>query len=368
MTEVSVLLCNIQSHELTNFTLRPGMNFILAADNNVGKSTIFKVLTAVAKAPNINSSKVDALIRTDAGRAYAAFAYNDGERVVAWLERGATPGSAKMFFEHTDQSGITTRALKAPSSLLNALGIVVTDKGVVVNFNDADSVQLVSQVSSESDAVFTYVLLDEKVERVKQNIGLFARTLQTDEATTIAKYNTARDLMQGMQYHPEVDDFFDNLPLIEALATACDNCSSVLQIPKLRFNSQQEQELDTLMEVLSILSKVKEYSPKCEPSPELAPMVKVLGVLSGLNFDKLRKPFVTLDEEAYTDSFMRVLEKVYRAYKSADKIRDLNNKIAKSEAELKQIECEIKSQAQEVICPVKGKVWFTDEKCIHLGD
>lgn len=61
---VEIIFHNIQSHEHTEFCLKPGMNFILADDNNVGKSTIFKVLTRIAKAPTIDVPEAAAAVIT----------------------------------------------------------------------------------------------------------------------------------------------------------------------------------------------------------------------------------------------------------------------------------------------------------------
>ena len=157
---------NIQSHAFTQFTLGPGLNFILADDNNVGKSTIFKTLTLVSKMPNVSNEDLTELLRVGESSGYASFVFRD-VRVTFWMFRQSS-GSISSFFELAHGDEVPVRSLSCPKDLLEALDIVVGDDGQPINFNDADSVQLVVQDTSKNDEVLAKVLIDLRVEEIKE--------------------------------------------------------------------------------------------------------------------------------------------------------------------------------------------------------
>lgn len=153
MKHIDIELVNIQSHEHTRFHLEPGLNFILAEDNNVGKSTIFKVIMFAMQLPKVDDVDANELIRGGCSSAKAMFTV-EGVIYTMWLFRDGNQ-RARAFFEIKDPNGETTRSMNAPLDLKQAFDIVLSNDGKVVNFNDADSIQLVVQDTPKNDEVLS---------------------------------------------------------------------------------------------------------------------------------------------------------------------------------------------------------------------
>ena len=342
MESVDLVFANLQSHEHTKFSLKPGLNFILADDNNVGKSTIFKVLSTLACAPFSNGVKIDRLIRTGTNQAYAAFKYGR-KNVVARLYRGTTPGASKVFFEVVE-SGVITRQDTMPPDLLDALGIVVGENSSAINFNDADSVQLISKSSSESDAIVTYIMQDQRVEKMKRNMVEFSRELYNDERIFTAQADTADGILKGLEYAVHADEFERDIDELEVLCRVLDD--NFMDMLALREWSQLGINVDSLKSVMHLLEQlpcsreIVDITRQAVAPSELEETYK-LCILSKV-FDEAWQTLVTLHESLVL----------------------LDNALD----ELHGIQLKIAEIAETVDCPVRGKVFYTDEKCVSYFD
>lgn len=368
MEKVVIRLSNIQSHENTSFVLEPGLNFILANDNNVGKSAIFKILMAVAKAPNNTTARLKSLLRMGCNRAYAAFDYSDG-RVIAWIQRdsGKAPN---MFFEHTDESGVTVRGIAAPQSLLSALGIALDKDGNVINFNDADSVQLISKTSTEADNILTSVILDATVEQMKANLYRFNRDLDSEIKLMRVKKEDAEDSLKRLSYNPMVGDFFENLNNLQAMCALCDDIPDVSEFDSGR-TFDNYSELKTFREVLIGLGEnlpVVQVKDAVNLDNSMQVYCELLGELSKV----LLGDFVSLlgleEIKCTLPIYRSVLNLIGRASRDAWVVADQQIAIDRGDKTMQDLRRQIESQSVVVQCPVKGKVFFTDETCIPVGD
>lgn len=366
MKVVDILFQNLQSHENTRFTLMPGMNFILASDNNVGKSTIFKVISRMAQAPNISSDKIVSLVRNGHRKGCAAFRY-DSESVVAYFIVNDS-GTGDLFFEHTHSDGEVTRTVFCPKSLLDALSIVINEQGSIINFNDADSVQLISDNTVEADAIITKVMLDVNVERVKSNLYTLGKEVNSDKKIFSAQLKTAEHMLEDLNYQPNVNEFFMHLPVLEAASRVCDR--GVIPLTKHSKEIPTEEEMlraSTLLSCVKSLeyfaSVTSKYCSDVDLDKARAAMLSING-LGNLNFEVLNSTSTNPEELDTIKNYLTVCNSVKNAMLNAELMLSLSNENKRMTKECSQLLQSIQAQSETIECPVKGKVFYTDEKCL----
>lgn len=364
MREVLIAFSNIQSHEYTEFSLKPGLNFILAEDNNVGKSTIFKVLTTIAKAPSNGGSKIDSLIRTGTSTAYASFTY-DGERVVAWLYRGQTPGASKMFFEYSDASGVASRHLECPESLLDALGIVRGSNNDIINFNDADSVQLISKNSVESDAIIAKVMEDRRIEMVKTNVYRLSTEMTNDDHSVSARCDTAEHLLSEMCYVETVDEFNDSYEELEALCKLCDAIPPIETPKGVSCAEGDIFEMKALLHLCQCVEGAQRLSGEVKSlTADEEVQANLLKGLSSVDFSALYTKIPPASDIDRLKAEVNSVAVLRNASIGCRAIAHLNATINMQEAALRGLHSDLRKYTKDVVCPIKGRVYYTDEKCI----
>lgn len=365
MKTVEVLFQNIQSHENTRFVLKPGMNFILADGNNVGKSTIFKVLSRIAKAPNINSNKLLPLIRYGKSEALAAFKF-DNESVVARFTKYDRE-AAKVFFEHTHADGEITRSAFCPKSLLDALGIVVGENGEIINFNDANSVQLISEVSADADTVITHVMLDANIESVKQNIYMLGREVNMDLKTIGAQVDTAENIVKDLTYKPAVAEFNEDRAKLEAACRVCDyglvEISTTKTVPSAEEMATVKRTLDCVSAVDRLLKVSNQTVGDCNLRYGMQ-LVQLLQKFDSIDFSVLHGAVISSEDLQNCKRLYSVVSKMLSAVRSAESLNTSSKRLLKAVTEKQSVFREIESHSVEVVCPVKGRVAYTDEKCV----
>lgn len=367
MTTVEVLFQNIQSHENTTFVLKPGINFILADGNNVGKSTIFKVLSRLAVAPNINSSKLFSLLRYGCNEALAAFKY-DGGRVVAKITKYDRE-AAKVFFEHVHADGEITRSVYCPSSLLDALGIVVSEQGNIINFNDANSVQLISEVSPEADTIITHVMLDSRVESIKRVMSVLGREVSSDLKRLEASAEAYSDTVNNLEYLPIVDEFFDMKSKLEVVCRLGDGMPN---ISTHNCNLPSSQEFSAVGNLLSMISNIPVgiFSPVGVPEDykKYAAIFEVVKKLEPLQHITDEGMVASPDYLGYLKQGYFVASTLLSVVRGVEQVQSYQNRLGLLESELHNISHLLSSMSKRVVCPVKGEVLYTDEKCIPYSD
>lgn len=366
METVNILFQNIQSHENTEFTLKPGMNFILADGNNVGKSTIFKVISRVAKAPNLQSNKILPLIRYGMSEAIAAFRYLD-ECVIAHFTKYENE-AAKMFFEHVHPDGQVTRSVFCPKSLLDALGVVVDSKGNIINFNDANSVQLISEVSTEADSIITHVMLDPKVETVKSNMYMLGKEVNMDLRSITAQVQAAESIVKDLTYKPEVEEFFQ---FQEKMAAACRICDYGITPVSEQKVIPSERDMEAMRVFLNVAAGLDSYLTAQAKDPlgscDLGYgklLLKLSECVNVESYSSLEKVITASEELDRWKKCYSLVTKLSSALRSAEEMQSVSKVLQKDIVERSEILREIKNNSVEVDCPIKGKVAYTDEKCV----
>lgn len=366
MERVDILFCNLQSHANTRFVIQPGVNFILAKGNNVGKSTIFRVLSTIASAPKNSSGKLNSLIRTGCAEAYAAFKFS-GESVVARFVRRDRE-APKLFFEHIHSDGQTTRSVACPPALLDALGIALGEDELPINFNDADSVQLVSEVSTAADGILTRVLLDSDVEHIKSNLYTLAREINVDSKQLTTAQHQAQAMLDRLSYTPAVEEFKQDEAKLSAAANLLDSLEPIKGLGVGTEVSQTElTKVEVALELLGILDGLRDVEPP----------VKMMGsrrISAAINFCSTVAQILDLPSAKLSGvprevgAALSACSVIARAIRSLEEAEQSANRIKYCATERQQIAQQMNQNSRRVECPIKGEVWYTDEKCLPCGD
>lgn len=376
MKDVQIELVNIQSHEHTVFSLHPGLNFILAEDNNVGKSTIFQVLMCAMELPQVPHEEISQLIRSRTMQARATFRF-DTTICTLWLFRG-DGSSPRAFFETDIGDGVVTRSMSAPASLREALDVITGADGKVVNFNDADSVQLIVQDTPKNDEVLAQVLVDVKVDNIKANSVRLRHQMQQDYIIAKSHYDDTTTILSTMRYVHEVDSFNDEE---EVLAVACRVADSVCDvIDSVDYGGRivGGAELHVTRKALDLYNILDGIDIPAEPATEaisddiidtLDTGIGTLNkLLSGLQECDVKVLNIQAAQITKARQGISVLERLQSACVSAGFAQSAARDMHRLSSEKDSVLSKLGQITQRVRCPIKGEVFYSDDKCISCSD
>lgn len=360
MQSVRIRMSNIQSHENTEFTIEPGLNVIFAAGNNVGKSAIFKALRNVAESP-ANTKGLGTLLRAKCSEGYVSFEFGD-TCIIYWLQR-KTSGVVYGFFEIREANGEAIRTVKCPEDLLNALGIALDERGKVINFNDALAVQLLIADSVENDAIISRVLVDARVEDVKQGIISMAQCSSRDGEQLSREITYCQSVLAGLEYNSAVDSFREKEGQLETFASFLDK-----GVPSFASRHDDIQgDMNMLAAVYSVCKACVATSGKDTSSVPDLPVESLMSfcrIASAVGLTAAVTESMPVATAGIGISFMRILLSSIHA---AQNLRTSARNLEHLERERQEITDKLASNCEVVDCPMRGKVYYSNEKCISCG-
>lgn len=371
MQSVQIELSNIQSHEHTMFSLEPGLNFILADDNNVGKSTILKVISAAASMPRTSKDDLIGLLRGGTTQGYARFSIG-ATQIIFWLFReNAT--TVRAFFE-TRIDGDSTRSTSCPEELLRALDIVLGEDGVPVNFNDADSVQLIVEDSHKNDEVLAKVLIDMKIENIRANGVALSKQIAQDYKMLSVKLTDQKALLGSLAFNNSVDAFYQEEDLLCAAVRVADTLIPWVDANEADFSipygevSLIEASVRVYLQLFTLFQE-EGQAVVVDDFEELSAALRLLQMLSPVSLQAVSKPVLVRDTTlSNMQRAVDVLQAVTKVQTACQFMQSADGKFKSGTKELVSLNLEASKSFEQVECPVKGKVYYSDEKCIPCGD
>ena len=372
MKKVDFTFKNIQSHKLTSFSLEPGLNFILSPKNNVGKSTIFKAISVMARMPSVSKQDLAELLRTNENSGYIVCSFDD-IKIVFWIVKDNDRYNA-FFEERIGDSSV--RSLNCPKSLIEALDLYIGTDGELVNFNNADSVQLVVEDSNKTDELLAKILIDDTVELVKQNLVVLDRNVLSDNKVISARYEDCNSTLKSLEYVSVVEDFKSE----ERLLTSACKVMDILDVidfeakKGLSYKSGDLNLIDSGLKVLQCTDTLLSFIDVSKVEIDLNDMdlvlrgSKVYNYIKGLNVDLLSRKPVLNDMVIYN------IAKAIKVYNSLSKccyimanIEMLRKKIQTSNKDIEHLVQDLNNNCEIVKCPVKGDVYY-GSTCISVSD
>lgn len=369
MKTVQVWFKNIQSHESTYFVIKPGLNFILAEDNNVGKSTIFRVLKRIALYPEIPAKKINELVRNGCDVGTATFKF-DETVVRATFLKGTTSNVGRIVFELFEED-YTTRHSKCPECLLNALGIVRNDD-FILNIMDADSVKLIASESNETDSTICKILLDEKVEKIKSNSVSLRSSMVHDYNGLQACKKSQESVLSRLSYDLNAVAFRSDYKTLAMLADIADKMEPVMgsvSKDKLDFRSEGIEVVGKMVDVADKLSCINSLSEREQSKPLLkSGELEALWVICNKMYDCLTNYKSEMSRKQVYHSDITcdrvLLSKLSSAHKLVEELSSLSNGLKSSYKELRELDGILSKETKQVQCPVKGKVFYSEQACV----
>lgn len=363
MKTVSVELHNIQSHALTRFKLSPGLTFIISDGNNVGKSTIFRVLDILPEAGYAPQEDLSDLLRGGETSGYACFSFDD-IRVVLWLVR-QSPTNVVAFFD-TTIDGEETRTYKAPDILLEALDLVYSPENKsVVNIVESDKTQFIVDKGAESDNIVSAAMIDDAVENAKLHLSEFKKTLQSDEKMFQHDYDLVCQDLQRLSYNHEAQSYFDELPLLESIANLLDTGVKPFT------NGFSYDDIDTIRLAYFVWEGLSNIN-----AMDTVIMSETDKSLIGLSWELLQS-LSSLAELKPLPASTEIVSKFYRAESTLSILRSLLsilNGLSSIEKDLSIQQYQLDNLKQDlselplVTCPIKGRVRYSEQGCISVSD
>lgn len=365
----------IQSHYETKFKFEPGLNFILADDNNVGKSTIFKTLSVISRMPDVSNNDLIELLRINENQGYARFTFSN-ITVTFWMFNDS--GKVRAFFETIYEDNSNIRSVRCPNELIEALGIVRGSDNYPINFNDADSVQLIVDTSERSNQVMRMVLVDDRVEMVKQHNSMLFKEVAQDLKIISARSEENKKLLDSLSFNEYVDEFFNEFKELNVYSRTLDNINSVFeqiissnQTDKFNFEQYDLNVLENLNQILIGTANVEFLYDNKKPQG-IQELNTIFNLISKLELDSLKnKSSASFENSTKSinnlNKAVKTLSLLQSVVYSANIIRSTENMIANLDKRINKLLEELNKEARIVECPVKGKVFYGEE-CIPVGN
>lgn len=392
MKRVDIEFFNIQSHAHTAFYFVGGANFIISPDNNVGKSTILLTISTMARLPYVSSDDLRDLLRDSDVRGSASFKYKvDSVEEIATMHLFGDRPTMTCFVEHI-VNGVSTRLQKPPDSWYRAMGIKLTKVGEPLNIIDANSVQLFVDGNTASDVILSEVLIDSDVERIKENIGVLAKTAASDARDFESQLGQLDRVAGSLIYNPHVDEFDAEIENIECAATVLDWLEPLGDLTCL--GSQESaavnamvdlEELQTGVQVISILSTVLEIGQHLGAYQEQDRLLDIFEEFldESKHLQTAQQLLSEVGEFSLTSKEVRVLTEVNKALPAMEEALTVCSNLVTADflasairtdaVELRTLEKDIDSARTTmannfkiVKCPIRGEVYYGEE-CVPVN-
>ena len=359
---------------------------VIAADNSVGKSVLFKMLKVTANPRTLSTiEERKQLIRY--GEQYAGFicAFDNGSI-------GATlvyPNKVIYKYRDSSAAGFTSYA-EPPSEFIRQLGLLVDEKtGYIANLIDTDQDLLFVNNNLGSNHSLIKMIaesptLTEVQDKLMNLDSQFSQMMVTVNQRVI-------DLqIQLDQYsYSDVDRLEDDLNgaeiMLDVLPGMDKCCKCIETIEK----AEDVKGLDSLIEACSVLGKVTvaldqidyNYSEESQVICNFAPgVIQALSVLQGVYVDS--NDYEVLSESVgVIESIMQLLGKVKHVktipselinfVTMADQVKEVfdvllrtTEVVHETDLQICSLEEQIQSLGDVLECPVHGKVVYDGKKCV----
>ena len=353
---------------------------VIAADNSVGKSVLFKMLKVTANPKTLATiEERRQLIRY--GEQYAGFicAFDDGSI-------GATlvyPNKVIYKYRGSSAAGFTSYA-EPPSEFIRQLGLLVDEKtGYIANLIDTDQDLLFVNNNLGSNHSLIKMIaesptLTEVQDKLMNLDSQFSQMMVTVNQRVI-------DLqIQLDQYsYSDVDRLEDDLNGAEIMLDVLpgmDKCCKCIETIE---RAEDVKDLDSLIEACSVLGKVTvaldqidyNYSEESQVICNFAPgVIQALSVLQDVYVD-------SNDYEVLIEIIMQLLGKVKHVktipselinfVTIADQVKEVFDVLSRTtevvyetNLQICSLEEQIQSLGDVLECPVHGKVVYDGKKCV----
>lgn len=368
----AIRLKDCQSWEDTTIDLSTEKPNILIADNNVGKSVVFKMLKITVFPKIYTAEERRDLIRYDAECAILTCLFDDDAIGMTLVFRDRV----LYRFKRVEDTGFVTYS-EFPEIYREHLSIIKSDKSnnFIVNIIDTDQdINLVNTKSAGNVEILKLLAEEPTLSEVLIKINNATVPLkETEKQLRIQKINLEHSL-EGYTY-TDVD-------ALEADISKGDQLLKILEIllklydliDKISGYITDYCDYGSLLQMIEIMQRLQlvyEKLPSCNFDDTdykyIIATVETLSVLFNIS-EKLNKvEYESLD----LDSIALVLETLQINCDLSQKLQTLTEvqqRLLTSSAEAQEIKKQIDNSGFVIQCPIKGEVLYLNDKCLPYSD
>lgn len=379
-----IRLKNCQSFEDVTYTFAEDRLNVIVAENDTGKSILYKVLKLAGKPDYYSNAERRDLIRRGAEFAQVTMLFTDGSFGAMQIFKDKTVYSWVEDLEH----GVSWW-LEPPVELLDRLGLLVsptesfianiidTDQGLLlVDPRLASNYELVKLIATCEDLD----LIRERVEpliqefrsillREKDNLGFFNRQLEDTAYVDVEKLERKRTAVEAAEGTAEVVcslyerieklpefggaiNFDDALTMVEVL-------EKLESLGKVKFPTVGKEVDARPLEVLELLESIKEMVGQIRFCREEVPVVLANSLITLMQVKECIEQ-LSIPEEV---KGAELVEPLSRLEQVGGLLKEMPNCHAWDET-IEELERLFSTGGKTVDCPIYGKVVFDGKECV----
>ena len=336
----SINLVNCQSIENVTYNLATDRVNVIVADNNVGKSILFKMLQFFASDKHYTPAERKELIRWGADYALISITLDTDEI----FSVGVFPTYVTYLYQRDANSELEQRE-RFTSEELKRIGLLTNDD-FIANVLDGDQdMALVSSKQRTNYQLIELLFHDETIENLQAKVSTELSNLGVFEQELVKKRVAIDSLLSASTYQnldalKEAKKYVEALTsLLEKLIGISDALDNFLYSDGFKYNDSAYSLLNKLLlPEVNILSSVD--------------IDKHLGLLSKLDF-----PYIDTSDEVDLQKHLKLLDTLLLP--KIDCETEYANAVTEAFNEL-----QLKSDVFE--CPLHGKVVSMYDKCLYL--
>lgn len=362
---VKITFIDFQSYKDTKFSLYPGLNVIWSKGNNVGKSSIIRALEAITRIHKYSGQQIKDLIRWGQPVAYIVCEYDNCRTELKLFLRNST---ASYSFSHYEDDDFIEMD-RAPKVLLDALSIFYDEEiDYILNIIEADKVQVIVDETSLTEGIMSSILFDAKLEEIKENADALCRKINDDYSFYSYNLNLNKKNLEGKSYNTIVDTFNSEKNILYLLSDIIDTFPNYSQLKN--FVNLDLQQPNIILNNIVLLDYIYKKIQLLE-NPSVSINTELLNILLVL-YKNIKILYVFYSSKIAKETFnLHILSLSLQYLTYINKLLNLIVSYTNTTVSLDSISNLIKEKRNKLLqlgdiinCPIKGKVVYSDEKCI----
>lgn len=361
MKEVKLFLTNIQSHKNTCITLKPGLTLLVAKDNNVGKSTIMRVLDLIAQIHHLKSEDIRPMLRygVEEGIIHCEF-----ENQIVELHIFLSNTTVKYYFLH-QKDGIVTQHDKAPKELIQALNLIAPDDiEQTLNIIEADKYQVIIDEGNVNDSVISFLFTDQMVEHMKENAVIFSTLLSNDEKFYSLSFSKEKEKLSTLAFNPYAEQFHANKQILFLISKFVDALPNYQYLRKATVHTFPLKRLEQTLHFMELLKSIEVSQLSSKKVEYLLKISHLIIILEHLQ----QTSTITQYQSNHLTRLLYYAQALFDFTALLKQYWALNNETRELLSNKSQLLEQLSQSYKTVLCPVKGEVIYHEKGCLSTHD
>lgn len=360
-----IRLKNCQSWKDITITLSQDTVNVLVAQNDTGKSVLFKILK-LAGCPNYYSEKdrVD-LIRRGCSFAQAVFKFTDGSFAIMRIERTGT-----LYFFLEDSKAPLIPYLEPPSEMVNHLGLLVSgEERFIANIIDTDQGLLLVDPKLKSNYELVRMIATcEELDTVRDNVEALIKEFRSYNLRVHDKSNLLERQLTQLKFTDvaAMQEKYERCNLaFDTLYSLCDVLDSAAVVASYCTVATDFDELLNVASILEELESVCRLVKGVVVQPFVSSLVPLADALIDLeSIGEWVERVSPLSDVSGCEQCVGLLEVVDSLFSLCSSLEVSLYQAVVCNQEVENLNRAFRESGRVVDCPIYGEVVFDGEKCV----